>query len=52
MKLQVEKYEFRKNILHDIVAQIMLSFNHVIEEPWVKPNTIYPKGLDPFYLES
>ena len=34
MKFRIKKYEFWGCMLNDIAAQIRLSFNHVIEEPW------------------
>ena len=34
MKFMVKQYEFREYILHDIAAQIRLSFNYLIKEPW------------------
>ena len=35
MKFRVKQYEFREYMLHDIAAQIRLSFNHVIKEPCI-----------------
>ena len=34
MKNRVKQYKFTKYILHTIAAQIRLSFNHLIKEPW------------------
>ena len=36
MKNRVKLYKFTKYILHTIAAQIRLSFNHLIKEPWYK----------------
>ena len=36
MKNRVKLYKFTKYILHTIAAQIRLSFNHLIKEPWEK----------------
>ena len=37
--------EIREYILHDIAAQIMLSFNHVIKEPWILISNSRKKGF-------
>ena len=38
MKFRVKQYYIsREYILHNIAAQIKLSFNHVIKDPWYEP---------------